>query len=71
MKRKITAIVCTLLFIVEQLLIPKVAPMYFEWVGGEDIFDFPALFALAFFTLIGQAALVFYLWMRAFLDEMK
>lgn len=36
MRSKITAVVLTLLFLVEQLIIPKFVPAYLEWIGAVD-----------------------------------
>lgn len=71
MKRKITATIYTLLFIVEQLLLPKATIIYSEWLGVEDVYDLPLLLFTIGFVWMGQIALAIYLWARVWVADLQ
>lgn len=67
MKKKITALGYTLLFFVEQLILPKITPLYLEWIEYDPAKEFPAgLIFLLGILWFAQLALAIYLWFRVF-----
>mgnify|MGYP007032734276 CR=1 FL=1 len=66
MKNKIIAFVYTTLFFVEQLIIPKVWPVYLEWIGHDEDPEPVGLVMSCGLLWFGQIALAYYLWYLVF-----